>query len=184
MIEIEILDEHRQFIEEYGPHQTLGGYSNLDPKDLGKASRLEFQYTGIYGELGWYLWRYGSYDKLRNLLDIKVKKCKEAGVGDGGYDDHITCNNKTRLVDIKSSHVSDEDKIPKLNLVVPTREYHQNMIYVGAFTVGPTRKEVKKVILAGWTINENITDTWYYDPSKYAISIQKLTDLSILKKIL
>lgn len=184
---IKISQEHKDFVLKYAPGQDIGGFSNLSSTDLKKSSRLGFQYTGIYGELAWYIYRYGSYGKLAELLDYKFQNLRPNKKGDGGLDDQVTHNGLTRLIDIKSSHVTDIDKLPRLNLVIPEREYHQNMIYVGAFTVGPStsdRLDVTEVVLAGWCANEHVTDRWGIDPDKYAVKVPDLKNLEALKKIL
>ena len=150
---IKITQEHRDFVAEYAPKQTIGGFSNLSKDDLSKATRHDYQITGIMGELAFALYRYGNYDKLKALLDQKYRELRPARKGDNGLDDIITHNSTTRYIDIKSSHVSNIDKIMHLNLVVPEREYHQKMIYVAAFTIGNNRQEVKEVVLAGWPVN-------------------------------
>src|SRR5271157_1159154 len=113
---ITITQEHRDFIAQYAPNQDIGGFSNLSKQDLGKATRHDFQLTGIAGELGFYLYRYGNYDKLKSLLDQKFVELRPARKGDDGLDDIITHNGTTRYIDIKSSHVVNKDKIPYLNL--------------------------------------------------------------------
>jgi|ERR1700722_12258205 len=184
MIEIPIKQEHTSFIEEFAEKQTIGGFSNLASDDLKKATRLDFQMTGVAAELGWYLYRYNNFDKLKNLLEHKFQTLRPAKKGDGGFDDSITHNNKTRFVDVKSSHVESEDRIKYLNLVIPPREFHQNMIYVCAFCVGKTRQKVDKVILAGWEINECITKKWKYDPNKYCVPVNELRPMKDLEKYL
>ena len=179
-----ITSEHRDFVARYAPGQDIGGFSNLSKNDLSKASRLDFQYTGIYGELAWYLYRYGNLDKLQNLLEQKFRELRPQRKGDDGLDDIVTHNGKTRNIDIKSSYVPNVDKIQYLNLVVPEREYHPDMIYVGAFTVGSDRRNIDQVMLAGWCANEHITRRWKVDPKKFCVSVQDLRDLSVLKKIL
>ena len=184
---IKINQEHKDFILKYAPGQDIGGFSNLSPDDLKKSSRLGFQYTGIYGELAWYIYRYGSYQKLGELLDFKFKNLRPAKKGDDGFDDKVEKNGLTRLIDIKSTHVSDKEWIPKLNLIIPEREYHKNMIYVCAFTVGNDsndRLNVNEVILSGWCANEHVVNRWSKDPKKYAVPVSNLKKLSVLKKIL
>jgi hypothetical protein len=180
---INITKEHQDFVKQYAPNQDIGGFSNLSSSDLNKSSRLGFQYTGIFGELAWYLYRYASLDKLQKLLEYKFAELRPTNTGDGGFDDVVTHNNFTRLIDIKSSHTTLE-KIPSLNLIVPEREYHQKMIYVAAFTLGSTRQDVSQVVLAGWCANEHISQRWFYDPNKYCMPVSKLKNLSSLKKIL
>lgn len=184
---IKINQEHRDFVAKYAPGQDIGGFSNLSSSDLKKSSRLGFQYTGIYGELAWYIYRYGDYSKLGELLDYKFANLRPTKQGDGGFDDKITHNGFTRLVDVKSTHVTDKEWISKLNLVIPEREYHENMIYVCAFTVGPSsedRLNVNEVILTGWVANEHVVDKWVKDPKKYAVKVPNLKKLPALKKIL
>lgn len=184
---IKIEKEHIDFTSKYGENQNIGGFSNLSPDDLKKSSRLGFQYTGIYGELAWYIYRYGSSEKLAELLDFKFQNLRPNKKGDGGFDDKVEKNGLVRLIDIKSTHVSDKDWIPKLNLIIPEREYHKNMIYVCAFTVGNNsndRLNINEVILSGWCANEHVSDRWSKDPKKYAVPVSSLKKLSILKKIL
>ena len=64
MEEVEITKEHQDFVVPYAKGRDLGGFSNLGKNDLQKSTRLDFQYTGLYGELAWYLFRYGNYEKL------------------------------------------------------------------------------------------------------------------------
>jgi|ERR1700722_1044356 len=182
MKEIKISNEHFKFIENQAPKLDIGGFSNLDRKDLTKASRLDYQYTGLYGELAWYMHRYNSFDKLSNLLDYKFEVCRKNNIGDSGYDDSITHNEKTRFVDIKTTHIDDEKRIKYLNLVIPPRELHEQMIYICAFSIGKDRKNVDKVILAGWEINECITDRWKYDSNKYCVSVPRLRPMKELEK--
>jgi hypothetical protein len=184
MIEINIESEKFDTIKKYAELQTIGGFSNLANNDLQKASRYDFQITGLSGEIAWYLYRYGSVDKLINLLDYKYQTLRPKNKGDDGHDDIITHNGTSRKVDVKTSHVMDENKISYLNLVIPEREYHTNMIYIAAFAVGVSRDQVKKVILAGWAANEHIQKRWKYDPKKYCVPVSELKKLEVLKKIL
>lgn len=180
MIEIPISKKHIEFVEQYSPGQDIGGFSNLEKKDLAKASRLDFQKTGIQGELSWYIHRYNSIDKLKDLLDYKFTNLRPANKGDDGFDDSITYNNKTRFVDIKTSYCENVDRIKYLNLVVPQREMHKNMIYVCAFSIGKTRGDVDKVILAGWVIEDDIHRRWAYDSSKWCVPVSELRDMKEL----
>jgi hypothetical protein len=183
---IPITQEHRDFVLKYGPNQDIGGFSNLGKEDLKKSSRLGFQYTGLFAELGWALYRYGNLDKLQKLLDFKFATLRPSGKGDEGYDDEITHNNFTRKIDIKGSHITNKDWISKLNLVIPEREYHEKMIYVCAFTIGLSaedRLNVDEVVLAGWVSNEKVVERWRVDPKKYAVRVPDLRDLSVLRKI-
>lgn len=180
MKEIEITQDHQDFVAIHSPDLDIGGFSNLNNDDLSKASRLDYQYTGLYGELAWYMYRYNSTNKLKDLLNIKLNTCKKAGIGDNGYDDSITSNNKTRLVDIKTSHITDINKINNLNLIIPPRELHTNMIYICAFSIGKNRRNVNKVILSGWCINEDIKDKWKYDTNKFCVPVLKLRDMTTI----
>jgi hypothetical protein len=182
MITIDVGQEYYSFVEKYAMHFTLNGYSNLNKTDLGKASRKEFQFTGLYAETGYYIYRYGSIDKLRELLDKKVEILIPAKKGDGGYDDSITKNGKTRFVDIKASHCNDVGRIKYLNLVIPEREYHNNMIYIAAFTIGKSRENVDKVVLAGWAISEEIYKRWSIDPKKFCVPVSDLRDMIELEQ--
>ena len=184
---IKIKKEHTDLVLKYGICQTIGGFSNLNKSDLAKASRLDFQYTGLYGELAFSLYRYQSIDKLKALLDNKFETLRPTRKGDNGYDDEITHNNFTRFIDVKSTHITHPDEIlsRNLNLVIPQREYHQKMIYVAAFPVGNSsdRADVHSVVLAGWVPNESVTKRWRYDEAKFAVPASELRDLSILQKI-
>jgi hypothetical protein len=181
---ISITPEHYEFVAQYAPKQDIGGFSNLSAHDLNKATRHDYQITGVLGELSWYLFRYGNYNKLQALLDQKHQELRPLHKGDGGLDDIITYNGYTRKIDIKSSHVTDIDKISHLNLVIPEREFHTNMIYVCAFTVGPNRTQVEEVVLAGWCVNEDVHKRWRYDPHKYCVPVPELRKLEVLQKIL
>lgn len=180
MIDVTIQEEHLKFVETRAPSLDIGGFSNLKTKDLTKASRLDYQYTGLYGELAWYIHRHGNYDKFKEVLDYKFISCRKNNIGDSGFDDSITHNSKTRLIDIKSTHIEDEGRIKFLNLIIPPREYHNNMIYVCAFTIGKNRRQIDKVILAGWEINECITEKWKYDDSKFCVPVPKLRPMKEL----
>lgn len=184
MIKIDIKDKYVDFISKYSSKLDLGGFSNLNKSDLQKSSRKDFQKTGLYGELAHFQWRYGSIDKLVSNLDGKLAHYEKTGKGDDGKDDIITYNNKTRFIDIKTSHVLTEDKIQYLNLVIPEREMHQNMIYIAAFSVGPDRENVSHVILSGWVFNEEITKRWKYDSKKFAVSTKELHPMEGLKQYL
>src|SRR5271166_7087076 len=101
---VKIGKEYFPLVEKYATHFTLNGFSNLDKKDLEKASRKSFQFSGLYGEVGYSLYRYGTIDKLQEVLQKKVEILVPLfGTpnvkGDGGYDDHITSNGKTRFVE-------------------------------------------------------------------------------------
>lgn len=183
MENIKISKKEKDFVKKYANYQNLGGFSNLSSNDLKKASRYDFQLTGLYGEVAWYLYRYNSYDKLKDLLEYKYINLN-FGKGDGGEDDKITHNGITRLIDIKSSYITNLDKISRLNLIIPEKEFHKNIIYVCAFTIGETRENIDEVYLAGWTPNEDVTQKWFYDPKKYCVKIPNLRNLSSLKKIL
>lgn len=184
MISIQLNDEHRKIIADRAPSLDIGGFSNLASNDLGKATREDFQITGIAGELAWYLFRHGNESKFIETFDHKANTIVPKGKGDNGFDDSITFNNKTRFVDIKSSHVENEDKIQYLNLVIPQREYHNNMIYICAFTVGKDRRNVDRVILAGWETSEYITDRWKYDNNKFAVQTKNLRPMKELDRFI
>lgn len=180
---IKITDDHKKFVGEYAIKQTIGGRTNLQTNDLAKASREHFQYTGLYGELAWHLFRYGNLDKLKSTLDYKYDYCRTNKVGDGGYDDHLTVGEVTRIIDVKSSHRPVND-IERLNLIIPKNEYHENTIYVAAFSIGPSRVDVNEVILAGWANNERVTKIWRQDePDKRCVPVTELRNLSALKKL-
>jgi hypothetical protein len=186
-ITVPITDEHKATVLKYSPNQDIGGVSRLDPADLAKSSRLGFQHTGIYGELAWNLYRRGNTDELVKMLEHKFATLRPARKGDDGEDDTITHNGKTRKVDIKTSHITDEAQIPKLNLVIPEREYHTDMIYVAAFTIGNSKDDrlnIDRVILAGWIRNEDVKDRWRYDTKKFAVKVPDLKELATLKRIL
>lgn len=180
MIDVVLNKEHLSFVDSRAPSLDIGGFSNLKKKDLTKASRLDYQYTGLYGELAWYLHRYGDYNKFQHILDYKLEICRKNNIGDSGYDDSITHNNKTRYLDIKSTHVDNEVRINNLNLVIPPREFHDNMIYICAFTVGKTRRAVDKVVLTGWCINEDVHKKWEYDKTKFCVPVRELRDIKEL----
>jgi hypothetical protein len=181
---VSITEEHKKFVDIYADKQTIGGLSNLDKKDLEKFSRNDYQKTGIFGELAWYIHRYGSYDKLKALLDYKFENLRPKNIGDNGFDDSITYKGKTRLIDIKSSFIENENKINYLNLVIPDRELHRNMIYICAFTLGKDRRNVDKVILAGWCYSEDIKDRWNYDNKKWAVPFKKLRPMKELEQFI
>ena len=187
MITIKADKQYDEVINKYANHFTLGGFSNLNKSDLGKASRNSFQKTGLYGEVYWSIYRYGSIDKLVALLDKKVEVLvplfgTSASRGDGGEDDSITSNGRTRLVDIKTSHCENKERIQYLNLVIPERELHKNMVYVAAFTIGKTREAVDEVVLAGWCVSEDITKRWGVDPKKWCVPTKDLRDMSELEE--
>lgn len=185
MKEILVTSVHKQLVEEYAPRQTFGGYSNLKTNDLNKASRKDFNVTGLYGESALYQYRYGSIEKLTNLLDKKNENFKNTGRGDDGFDDEVMYEGQNRFIDIKTSHVDSFDKIKNLNLVIPQRELHQNMIYIAAFTIGSDKADrfaVDRVILSGWCLTEDIKDRWYYDANKFAVKIPNLRPMEDLDK--
>ena len=182
MITIPITNEDRDIIDRYGKMQTIGGYSNLAKSDLNKASRYDFQKTGVAGEMAWYIHRFGNYNKLQSVLDEKFIILRPQNKGDGGFDDFITHNNKTRLIDIKTSHVENISKIQYLNLVIPQREMHDNMIYICAFAVGKDRSNVDNVILAVWEINECINKRWKYDETKWCVPVKDLRPMEDLNE--
>ena len=184
MISINIDKSYSDFIAEYANKFNLGGFSNLKSADLNKASREDFQYGGIAAEIGWYLHRYGSIEKLKDIMSYKFEVLKPQRLGDGGFDDKLNYENQDRFLDVKSSHVTDESKIQYLNLIIAPREYHKNMIYVAAFTVGVDRRNITKVILAGWAPTEDIKEKWRYDPIKYCVPVKKLRDMELLNKFI
>lgn len=184
MIKIDVKDRFNSFIEKYSSKLDLGGFSNLAKSDLEKSSRRSYQITGLYGEAAFFDWRYKSIDKLISNLDGKLKHYYSTGEGDAGRDDILHYNGKTRFVDIKTSHVLSEEKIQYLNLVIPEREMHKNMVYISAFSVGLDRENVNHVILAGWVFNEEINKRWKYDSTKFAVPVKELRPMDELKTYL
>jgi len=184
MLTVKVNEQISSFVKFQAPRFDIGGMSNLGQNDLNKASRLDFQYTGLYGESAWYQQRYGSLTKLSSLLDYKYETFTNTGKGDEGEDDSLIINGEARKVDIKTSHVIDPDRIRSLNLIVPMRELHKDMIYISAFTVGPERTNVEKVLFAGWVFNEDIKDRFHYDESKFAVKVKDLRPISTLLKVL
>jgi hypothetical protein len=182
MIKIPFTKKHLEFAKVYAEKQTIGGFSNLKSFDLKKASRYSFQITGVLSEAAFYIHRYGSTDKLQELLDLKFEALRPKKKGDGGFDDSIKIGKKTRLIDIKGSHTDDVEKIQRLNLVIPEREFHENMIYVCAFTIGKEREEPDYAVLQGWVYNEDVKDRWYYDRNKYAVAVPNLKNMKELDK--
>lgn len=182
MIEIPVLPEYIAIAEEYAPKQTIGGLTNLNASDIAKASRQDFQYTGIYGEIAHHVVRYSSLTKLKETLDYKYKNLRPARKGDDGIDDLLTFRNITKKIDVKASHWPTND-ISHLNLIVPQREYHENTIYIAAFTIGESRTSPTSIILAGWANNERITKIWRPDePTKRCIPVSELRPMSSLQK--
>lgn len=184
---ITVTDKMSEFVASQAPRFDLGGYSNLKKNDLSKSSRLGYQFTGLFGETAWYMYRYGSEQRLKALLDYKYDNYTKTGKGDGGEDDSILFKGQQRLLDIKSSHVTDFSQIKTLNLVIPPRELHENMIYVAAYTIGPdksNRESVNQVVLAGWCMNEEVTERWHYDSAKFAVKVKNLHPMSELTKTL
>ena len=182
MLKITFSDNDKELIKSFAPKFDIGGYSNLSKNDLAKASRLDFQYTGLYGELAWNIFRYKSSERFKDLLDYKFDTCKKASTGDFGFDDSITANNKTRYIDIKSSYSKDEERIKYLNLIVPQKEYHPNMIYIAAFTIGKSRTDIDYAIISGWCINEDLKTKWKLDPNKFSMETSKLRPIDDLKQ--
>lgn len=184
MIEIKIDDKYKSFLDEYSTKLDIGGRSNLSNSDLAKASRKEYNYTGLYGELIYRLFMYGTADDLPSIIDKKIEHYNATGLGDNGKDDEITYKNYTRIVDIKSSHTENENRIKNLNLIIPSNEYHPNqkMIFVAAFTVGKKRMEVEKAILAGFSYTEDIFRKWKFDKSKFCVEVKELRDMMRLKE--
>jgi hypothetical protein len=180
MIKINVKNKFSDFLEEYSKKLDLGGFSNLAADDLGKASRREYQETGLWGEIAVSMYRYGNIDQMKINLDKKLEFYYKTGKGDSGKDDVVIYNNKTRFLDVKASHTSSEEKINYLNLVVPQREYHQNMIYVAAFTLGKSRTEIDDVVLAGFCFNEDIHKRWKYDESKMCVPVNELRKMEEL----
>lgn len=184
---IPVSEKMSQFVASQAPRFDLGGFSNLKKADLNKSSRLGFQFTGLYGETAWYMYRYGSFKKLKALLDFKYDNYTKTGKGDDGEDDSFEFEGSRRLIDIKSTHVTDFSQVRTLNLVIPPRELHDNMIYIAAYTIGPdkgNREKVEQVVLAGWCLNEEVTERWGYDPAKYAVKVKNLHPMSELNKAL
>lgn len=184
---VTVTDRMSKFVSEQAPRFDLGGFSNLKKADLNKSTRLGFQYTGLYGETAWYMYRYGGFSKLKELLDFKYQNYTDTGKGDDGEDDSILYRGQPRLIDIKSSHITDMTQIKTLNLVIPPRELHENMIYVAAYTIGKDRHDrtqVDKVVLAGWCLNEDIKDRWGYDPAKFAVKTRDLQPMNTLRTVL
>lgn len=182
MIEIPNTDEYRKIVEEYSIKQTIGGLTNLSNHDISKASRQDFQYTGIYGEIAWHVFRYNNLNKLIDTLDMKYKELRPLRKGDDGIDDILTFRNLSRKVDVKATHRPSDD-IYRLNLIVPKREYHENTIYVAAYTIGPNRQNPNNIILAGWANNERVTKIWRQDePDKKCVPVSELRDMNLLKQ--
>lgn len=179
---IDVTDEQRELVSKYAIKQTIGGLSNLPKSDLAKASREHFQYTGLYGESAWHMFRYGHLNNLIKTLDKKNEELKPQRKGDGGWDDEITFRGVTRQVDIKTSH-SSSDYVDNLDLIVPKREYHENTIYVLSFTIGNNRVAPLKTVLVGWAPNEAVTKVWREsEPDKLCVPVLELRNLLALKK--
>lgn len=182
-MKIEITKEQKELVKEFAEKQNIGGFSNLAQRDLKKATRLDFQYTGLYGEAAWYQYRYGTIEPLRIILNSKFENLRPKKKGDGGFDDSIIIDNETRFLDIKSSHVEDESKIERLNLVIPQRELHDKMIYVAAFVIGPDRQNATHVDIRGWCKNEDVKDRWHYDREKWCVKLINLKDVVLIKNL-
>jgi hypothetical protein len=186
VIEIKIDKKYNSFIEEYSKKLDLGGFSNLNKKDLGKASREAYQITGLWGEISWNLYRYGSIKLMQSRLNNKLEYYKKSGKGDNGCDDIIEYNCKKRFVDIKTSHCQNEERIKHLNLIIPERELHrdQKMIFIAAFTIGADRSTIDKVILAGWVYGEDVKSRWSIDERKWAVEVKNLSDMKELEEFI
>jgi len=177
-MKIKVSNEMKEIANTYAPELNIGGRSNLSKERLAKVPRLEFQYTGLYGELAWYQYRYNDLSKFIEVQEQKNSVIKK-GKGDNGYDDKIFFD-KDRLIDIKTSHILDDKKIKTLNLIVSPNEYHENSIYISAFAIGKDRINVDEVVLQGYALSEDITERWFIDKTKYAVKVSKLKDIKDL----
>ena len=63
-MKIKVSNEMKEIANTYAPKLNIGGRSNLSKERLAKVPRLEFQYTGLYGELAWYQYRYNDLSKF------------------------------------------------------------------------------------------------------------------------
>ena len=179
---IKVTDKHREIVNEFAPKQTIGGISRLQSHDLAKASRQDFQYTGIYGEIAWHEFRYGNTDKLIETLKLKFETLRPLRKGDDGIDDLLHFRNITKKIDVKTTHWKD-DEIGRLNLIVPKREYHENTIYVAAYAIGDSRQSPDHIILAGWANNERVIQIWRDDePDKRCVPVSELRKMNVLKQ--
>lgn len=167
-------------VKEYAPKFDLGGRSNLSALDLAKASREDYQYTGLFGELAWYRHRYGEpgIQKWKEWADFKLNR----GTGDNGEDDNITFRGTARLLDVKTSWAASIERVKQLCCVVAPKELHDNMVYVQAFAIGSERQKINDVVLAGWCLNEDLKEPWYFDKSKFAVRFERLTPPENLTK--
>lgn len=185
MIVIQVDDEIREFVTRWAPVDTVNGFSNLSKEDLGKATREEYQFTGLYGEAAWYRWRHGAagLQKLNALKEIKTEVWKTEKKGDGGEDDRIALRDGVeRLLDVKTSY---QGKYPleRLNLVVPKKEFHEGTVYVAAFIQGHSRKEIEQVAIAGWCLSDDVKlHLWRYDTAKYGVPVPRLTPIESISK--
>lgn len=182
MITVQIDPKYLPLVENYAAKLDLGGRSNLSSSDLGKATRNEFQYTGLFGEIAYRQWLYGHADDLFPLLNDKLAHYEKTSQGDNGRDDEITYNGFTRFVDVKSSHTNDIRRIKNLNLIVPENEFHEKQIYIAAFTLGSSRIKIDQVILAGFCYSEDLWRKWPIDRSKFCVPVTELRDMERLKE--
>lgn len=184
MIIISIDQEIRDFAAHWAPIDTINGFSNLSSDDLAKATRVEYNYTGLFGEAGWYRWRYGTdgLKKLHSFKEIKAEVWRTERKGDGGEDDRITFRGTPRFLDVKTTHIKSASDAARMNLVVAPGELHPNMVYVAAFAVGPNRQNATEVVLAGWCLNEDLKERFFADPVKFAVKVRKLTPIENLSK--
>jgi hypothetical protein len=170
-----------EFINSQGSRFDIGGFSNLNKNDLNKATRHDYQLVGLGGEASWFLRRDGNIERWKKMLDMKYAHWEKTGKGDDGIDDIFYQDGIRKGIDVKTSHVEDIKKIQYLNLIIPKREFHDNRIYVAAFTIGPARNNFKHVALVGWIASHEIDDKllWKGDPSgkKYGIPMSKLHKL-------
>lgn len=188
---IQVTDHMKKFVASMAPRDDLGGYSNLNKNDLGKASRLDFQYTGLFGEIAWWTWKYGdvpeTYERLRKLKDRKYDTYVKTGKGDDGEDDTFTLvDGTTLLVDVKTTHTTSLDKVQTLNLVIPPRELHAQSVYVAAFTIASSsqRQSPEAVAFPGWVRTCDVSKRWTIDPKKWAVRVPDLFPFKKLNQFL
>ena len=135
---------------------TLGGNSQVrSSADRSKTCSSD-QLVGQMGELALHKFAFGD----RGFEFYKKSRAKRNATPHRGDDGQDFFDGEKHIdIDVKCTRLKEDAKAIRYNMVVPSKEFYHDWIYVQAFCGMANGKEKNDaIVLVGWCISEDIAE--------------------------